>query len=111
MLESETQGEITVVRFTVRTLMDVNQIKKLFDMIFQLTDDSGRRKLVLDLRNVEYLSSFVLGKLMMLRKKVEGAGGRMVLCNVAPQIRMIFQGPSKPLFDLYDNEQEALQSF
>src|SRR4051812_17500846 len=100
MIQSEDKGDITIIRFKVRNLMDVEVIKTVFDEIYKLAAEIGRHRLILDVGGVEFLSSFVLGKLMMVKKKVETAGGRMVLCHVAPQIKIIFQGPLKPLFDI-----------
>ena len=43
----------------------------------------------------------MLGKLLQtLRTEWKRQTGRLVLCNVSPHIRMLFQGPSKPLFEI-----------
>jgi len=111
MIQSKDINEVTVVNFSVRKLQNAEEINNTFLSIHDLIDARGRRKLVLNLSKVEYLSSFVLGKLLVMMKKVEEAGGRMFLCHVSPHIQMIFQSASKPLFDIYDNEHDALKSF
>src|SRR5262249_51807878 len=56
-----------------------------------LEDDPGRRKLLLNFGNVEYLSSAALEMLVTLNKKVTQAAGELILCNIAPQIYEIFE--------------------
>src|SRR3954451_14606194 len=104
MIQSADINDVTVVHFTDRKLLDVEAIKATFDFLARMVEERGRRRLVLDLGKVEQFSSFALGKLLVLLKKVEAAGGRMVLCHVSPHIRMIFASPSRPLFDVYDDE-------
>jgi len=111
VLRREDYDDVTVIRFKARKLLDVEEIKLMFDLVYKSVDEMGRSKLILNFIDVEYLSSFVLGKLMVVKRKAEATGGRMVLCNVAPQIQVIFRGPGRMLFDLYENEQEALRSF
>jgi anti-anti-sigma factor len=109
MIHREDFEDRTVVRFGVRNLMDVGVVNSIFECLSQIIDD-GRRKIVLNLDKVEHLSSFVLGKLLVAKQKVEAAGGRLALCHVSPHIALIFRGPSNPLFDIYDDESAALQS-
>jgi hypothetical protein len=49
-------------------------------------DELGRKQLLLNFGNVEYLSSPVLGIIATLNKKVKAAGGRLITCNLDPQI-------------------------
>ncbi len=111
MIQSEDVGDKTVVHIAAGKIFDAAQVNVIFEFISKIVSGRGRYKLVLDLSKVEYLSSFMLGKLLQTLKQVETANGRLVLCNVSPHIRMLFQGPSKPLFEIYDDEQAALDSF
>jgi len=102
-LEVEDIGEVTVVNFTD---------KKILDELFSLVDDLGRRKLLLNFSNVEYLSSAALGKFITLNKKVNAAGGRLILCNIDPQIYEVFEITKlNKLFNIQKEEQAALQAF
>lgn len=53
-------------------------------------DQLGRKKIVLNFGNVEYLSSAALGILITLNKKLIASGGKLLLCNIDPQIYEIF---------------------
>jgi anti-sigma B factor antagonist len=111
-LEVEDIGDVTVVNFTDRKILDEQNIQIIGEQLFSLVDELGRRKLLLNFGNVEYMSSAALGKLITLNKKVQSAGGRLILCNIDPQIREVFEITKlDKLFDIRNEEQEALQLF
>jgi anti-sigma B factor antagonist len=111
-LEVEDLGDVTVVKFTDKKILDEQNIQIIGEQLFSLVDELGRRRLVLNFGNVEYLSSAALGKLITMNKKVQTAGGRLALCSIAPQIYEVFEITGlKKLFNIYEDEQEALQSF
>ena len=111
-LEVEDIGEVTVVNFTDKKILDEQNIQIIGEQLFSLVDELGRRKLILNFSNVEYLSSAALGKFITLNKKVNSAGGRLVLCNIDPQIYEVFEITKlNRLFTIHDEEQAALQAF
>src|SRR5207302_8988155 len=83
--------EITVVNFIDRKILDEQNIQKIGEDLFSLVDELGRRKILLNFGNVEYLSSAALGKFINLHKKVRGAGGKLVLCNIAQHLYEVFE--------------------
>jgi anti-sigma B factor antagonist len=111
-LEVEDIGDVTVVNFTDRKILDEQNIQIIGEQLFSLVDESGRRKILLNFGNVEYLSSAALAKLITLNKKVQQVGGRLILCNIDPQIREVFEITKlNKLFTIHDEEQAALQAF
>jgi anti-sigma B factor antagonist len=89
-IEVEQIGEVTVVRFVDRKLMK-EQTDDLVTELFSLAEHPQRRRLLIDFRGLEYLSSAALGKFITLGKKVNANGGRLVLSNVDPAIRELFR--------------------
>jgi anti-sigma B factor antagonist len=111
-LETVDLGDVTVVSFTDRKILDEQNIQNIGEQLFSLVDESGRKKLLLNFGNVEYMSSAALGKLITLNKKVQSAGGRLVLCNIDASIREVFEITKlDKLFVIKNDEQEALQVF
>ena len=111
-LEVEDIGDVTVVSFTDRKILDEQNIQVIGEQLFSLVDELGRKKLLLNFGNVEYMSSAALGKLITLNKKVQAVGGRLVLCKIDPQIREVFEITKlDKLFTIRGDEQEALQVF
>src|SRR6266853_1975158 len=80
-LEVEDIGEVTVVNFTDKKILDEQNIQVIGEQLFSLVDELGRRKILLNFSNVEYLSSAALGKFITLNKKVQASGGKLVLCG------------------------------
>jgi anti-sigma B factor antagonist len=111
-LEVEDIGEVTVVNFTDKKILDEQNIQIIGDQLFSLVDELGRKKLLLNFGNVEYLSSAALGKLITLNKKVAAAKGKLVLCNIDPKIFEVFQITRlDKIFSIQKEEQAALQLF
>ena len=111
-LEVEDVGDVTVVNFTDRKILDEQNIQAIGEQLFSLVDEMGRRKLLLNFGNVEYLSSAALAKLITLNKKLQAVGGRLILCNIDPQIYEVFEITKlNKLFNIHKEEQAALQAF
>src|SRR3954466_1122801 len=111
-LEVEDIGDVTVVNFVDRKSRDEQNIQIIGEQLFSLVDELGRRKLLLNFGNVEYLSSAALGKLITLNKKVNATGGKLILCNIDPQIYEVFEITKlNKLFNIQKEEQAALQAF
>jgi anti-sigma B factor antagonist len=110
-LELEEIGDVTVVNFVDRKILDEQNIQVIGEQLFGLVEE-GKRKILLNFNNVEYLSSAALGKLITLNKKLQAAQGRLVLCNIHPQIFEVFEITKlDKFFDIQKEEQAALQSF
>ena len=111
-LEVEDNGEITIVNFIDRKILDEQNIQKIGEDLFSLVDELGRKKILLNFSNVEYLSSAALGKFITLNKKVQASGGKLVMCNITEDIYEVFEITKlNKLFNIQKEEQTALQAF
>jgi anti-sigma B factor antagonist len=111
-LEVAEVGEVTVVRFVDRKILDESNIQELGQELFQLVEEEHRNRLVLNFFNVEFLSSAALGKLITLDKKVKAHGGRLKLSNIRPEIYEVFAITKlNKLFDIKDDVADALAAF
>ena len=111
-LELEPIGDVTVVNFVDRKILDDQNIQIIGEQLFSLVDEQGLRKILLNFSNVEYLSSAALGKLITLNKKLQQAGGKLILCNIDPQIFEVFEITKLDrFFKIIKEEQAALQAF
>jgi len=110
-LEREDVGDVTVVRLRTPKVCDEDTVRAVFDPIYTLAG-IGRNRLALNLAAVEFLPSMALGKLVMLNRKVQAAGGKLVLCQISPTARAILEATRlDELFAICATEQEAVQSF
>jgi anti-anti-sigma factor len=105
-------GEVTVVRFVDRKILDETNIQELGSELFKLVEQEKRKNLLLNFSSVEFLSSAALGKLITLDKKVKANGGRLKLSNIRPEIYEVFAITKlNKLFDIKDDEADALAAF
>ena len=87
-------------------------MKGISTQLFGLVDEDGRKKIILDFSNVEYLSSAALGKLITLDKKVKKAKGKLKLCSIRPDIYEVFAITRlNQLFDIAETQEAALEGF
>jgi anti-anti-sigma factor len=108
----EEVGQATIVSFVDKKILDETNIQVIGTQLFNLVEEDGRDKLVLDFSDVEYLSSAALGKLITLDKKVKAKKGKLRLCSIRPEIYEVFAITKlNKLFKIYDDQAEALASF
>ncbi|HVW02574.1 MAG TPA: STAS domain-containing protein [Planctomycetaceae bacterium] len=109
-LDIEEINDVTIARFIDKKILDEGNIQIIGNQLFGMIDTDGRRKIVLDFTNVEYLSSAALGKLITLEKKVKAAKGKLRLCNIRPDIYEVFVITRlNKLFDIRDTQEQALE--
>ena len=105
-------GDVTVVRFVDRKILDEANIQEMGQEMFHLVEEDNRKKLLLNFSSVEFLSSAALGKLITLEKKVKAHSGKLKLSNIRPEIYEVFAITKlNKLFDIRGDEADALASF
>jgi anti-sigma B factor antagonist len=111
-LQVEDYGEVSVVNFVDKRILDEQNIQEIGKDLFSLVENLGRKKILLNFGNVELLSSAALGKLLTLHKKVKTAGGKLTLCNINEDLYEVFEITKfNKLLDIQKDEQTALQTF
>lgn len=111
-LEVSEVGDVTVVRFVDRKILDEASIQELGSELFSLVEQENRGKIVLNFSKVDFLSSAALGKLITLDKKVKSRSGKLKLSNIRPEIYEVFAITKlNKLFDIKDDEADALKAF
>lgn len=109
-LDIEDVGDVTVARFIDKKILDENNIQVIGNQMFGLVEEDGRKKIILDFSNVEYLSSAALGKLITMNNKVKAAKGKLRLCGIRPDIFEVFAITKlNTVFDIKPDRDQALQ--
>ena len=104
-------GEVSVVQFKDRKILDESNIQEMGRELFELVE-LKRAKILLNFMNVEFLSSAALGKLITLDKKLKAAKGQLKLSDIRPEIYEVFAITRlNKLFDIHDDEADALATF
>jgi anti-anti-sigma factor len=74
--------------------------------------DTGKRKYLLHLENVEFIDSFGVGEILASFISIQNLGGRLKLAALSKRIRLVFQvtGLDKVL-DISETIETALDAF
>ena len=80
-------GPATVVEIHAVALMEQAQIDAVSDAICRQIEEQSKRKLVIDLTTVEYLSSRAINMVLVLKKKIgDLPEAELSLCGVGPRL-------------------------
>ena len=82
-------------------------LKRLLDDLVR----RGRIRVLIDLKDVPYLDSTDLGRLIRCHISIRQAGGRVRLCHLSERVRTLMKLTRlDTVMDLYETEEEALAS-
>lgn len=111
-MEIETREMKRVYYIAVRGRVDVETAPQL-GATFDAAMEEGFYRFVLDLKDLEYMSSSGLRVLIRVRKEVRRYNrGDLRLCNVPSQIYQVLElAGLLPLFPIYDDAVAAVGSF
>ncbi len=102
------------VEFTTLNLkgrLDITSSSTLKEDVLRQVQQ-GKRNLILNLNQVDFINSSGLGALVSILKEVRLAKGRIVLSNLASYVREIFEITQlSNIFEIFDSEADAQEAF
>jgi anti-anti-sigma factor len=89
---------------------DMNPEQAAVDNLAELLTQTIRLpRLLLNMKEIDFVTSTFLNRLLVLRRKIQDARGRLLLCNLNPVIQEIFEvNTLGSLFDVFHSESDAL---
>ena len=106
-MENEKIIKNDVVIFRIKGDIDAYSSPSLKDKIVKEIE-SGTKKLVLNLTNVDYIDSAGLGVLVALLKRIKKEQGVLRIAGLKPNILKIFQLTRlNQIFDIFNTEEQA----
>jgi anti-sigma B factor antagonist len=109
-LHVEISDDALVATFVDQRIVDEVVINAIGNQLYDLVDRQGHSNIVLNFTNVRFLASAMLAKLFSLRRKVQDAGGALRLCCVDKDLKAVFKFAPKGSFQIFDDEQAAIDS-
>jgi len=103
--------DTTVVRFGDHRILDELTVKKISEELLGVAAAVACRHLILNFSSVAGLSTLMLGKLLMLRKMMAAKGGRLLLCEIDPEIEYVFvETKLSHILEIMDTEADAVNA-
>jgi anti-sigma B factor antagonist len=90
------------------TMYEIDKVKEEFTGILE----SGSGNIVLNFKNLDFISSIVLAGMVYLLKLTKDKGGNLIFCELKPKIKEVFKITSlDKVFEIYTDETAALAAF
>ncbi len=101
-----------VVSFTDRLLFDDRTVREVSEQLNAALPNDGKPiRIVLDFTGVDLISSSLLGKLILLQRRVDGSGGKLRLCELSPTVQSVFKTSNLDrLFGIVRDRAAALEA-
>jgi anti-anti-sigma factor len=111
-LQCVTSGDILTICLTDAKILDAAIIDQIHQDITKILGETDKRNVILDFRDVKFLSSAALGMLILVNKMCKEYKINLKLCNIEPDIAQIFKitGMNK-VFKIYKTAEDAIAAF
>jgi len=76
-----------IVSFIHQQLTDEDNIEEVGDRLFALVNKDAQSRIILDMSQLDYVTSSVLGKFITLHRRLRRVGGALVLCGIHSNVR------------------------
>lgn len=83
--------DLTVVKFIETSILDTLAAQTMGKDLFKLVDEDRCRRIVLDFSSVQFLSSSMIGVLLVLANKARTIDGSVVILGMRPQMREMLE--------------------
>lgn len=101
----------TVIELALPDDLDSSEIDKLNESLPEIFVDRPNSRWVVDLAEVQYMASAVLGLMVNIRHRVKAMDGKLVLCQMTPRLQEIFRACClERLFTIARTRDDALKA-
>lgn len=110
-LVSQHKDDVLIVQFTTQKILSDVLIAQIGRELLELADEANG-KMLLDFQGVTFMSSAMIGKIVLLNKKCKASKTTIKLCNIAPSIMEVFEITRlNKVFSIYGSVDDGLKAF
>ena len=112
-LKTQEIEEVLVVYFTDAKILDEARIQQIGQDLTSAVASAGqKKKMLVNFQGVQFMSSAMIGKLVLLNKKCKTDGVTLKMCNIQPNVMEVFKITKlNKVFEIFDTEDKAVKSF
>ena len=110
--EKGENGDILVVYFNDAKILDEAKIQQIGAELNEKVAQAASGRLLLNFHNVTFMSSAMIGKVILVNKKCKAANITLKLCNISDNVMEVFKLMRlNKILDIQKDEEKALKSF
>ena len=112
-LKSREEEGVLIVNFTDAKILDEARIQQIGTELMEMNAAASQtKKMLLNFQGVQFMSSAMIGKLVLLNKKSKGAEVELKFCDISPNVMEVFKITRlNKVFKIYPDEEKALKAF
>lgn len=108
----EIRDQITFVYFNDAKVADGTRIELIGNELLEILTRSQPGRLVLNFREVQFMSSAMISKLVAFERACRKHNASLRLCEIGQSVREVFKLTNLDrLFEICDSEEQAIVSF
>ena len=112
VVRTEEQDGIMVIHFQSEKIHEDTAIHQFLEELGEYIDSTPESRILINMENLDYLSSAGLGNLVGLLKKSRKVGGLFRLCCLKETIQELFEVMRlNKIFEIFEGQEEAIASF
>jgi stage II sporulation protein AA (anti-sigma F factor antagonist) len=110
-MEIRVAKDVEATTVALRGRLDAATSKPTEERLLELIE-AGEHRIVMDLAELDYISSVGLRVLILVAKRLKQVQGRVVVCSLQAPIKQVFDiAGFTTLFALYESREQALAGF
>ena len=111
-LLTRNEGDVLIAYFQDVRIIDETRIQSLGQELNELVNNTDTKNIVLNFRNVSFMSSAMIGKLIQFGKKCKSIEVNLRLCNINENIEQVFTLMKlERVFNIDKDEEQAIAGF
>jgi anti-anti-sigma factor len=111
-LSNYTKDGILTIVFDDSRILDETKLEEIGRELTEMLNKTTEERVILDFRNVKFMSSSMLSKLVAVNRKAGEFKVKLKLCSIDPEIRQVFKITKlDKLFEIETDEASARAAF
>ncbi len=112
-LQIQENDGVLVVNLAESKILDEAKIQKIGEELLEAAQRASTgKKLLVSFRGVGFMSSAMIGKLVLLHKKCKKDAIDLKLCEISPNVAEVFKIMKlNKVFDIQKDEEKAIKAF
>ena len=106
------ENDILVIEFCSDSILDSVQIESIGGELYTIADRSAFSRIIVDLENVEFMSSALIGVFIKFNMRVRKNESELKLCNASEDLINVLKVTKLDnVFDIHTTRRAAIESF